>query len=99
MSANTGTLRETVTVKAANGLHMIPCSILARVAQQYQSTITLSKADLRADAKRILDLMTLGAGTGAKLELEVSGDDAETAMRQLLELFDGDFSVPNSTGS
>ncbi len=53
MSANTGALRETVTVRTANGLHMIPCSIVARLAQQFQSTIILCKADIRADAKRI----------------------------------------------
>lgn len=98
MSANTGALRETVTVKTANGLHMIPCSIVARLAQQFQSTIILCKADIRADAKRILDLMTLGAGPGATLELEISGDDAETAMQRIVELFDGDFSIPNANG-
>lgn len=96
MSANTDALRETVTVKAANGLHMIPCSMVARMAQQFQSTIVICKADIRADARRILDLMTLGAGPGATLELEISGDDAETAMQRFLELFEGDFSVPNA---
>lgn len=99
MSAPTDALRNTVIVNAANGLHMIPCSIVARLAQQFQSTIILCKADVRADAKRILDLMTLGAGPGAKLELEISGDDAETAMQRIVELFAGDFSVPATNGT
>ena len=75
------------------------CSIVARLAQQFHSTIVICKADIRADAKRILDLMTLGAGPGAQLELEISGDDATTAMERLLELFAGDFSVPEANGS
>jgi len=99
MSTDAGALRQIVTVKTPNGLHMIPCSMVARLAQQFQSTIVLCKADNRADAKRILDLMTLGAGPGAQLELEISGDDAATAMEQFLELFDGDFSVPSANGS
>lgn len=87
-----------MTVNTANGLHMIPCSMVARLAQEFQSTIILCKADVRADAKRILDLMTLGAGPGAQLELEISGDDAATAMQRFLELFAGDFSVPGANG-
>lgn len=98
MSTDAGALRQTVTVNTANGLHMIPCSMVARLAQQFQCSIILCKADIRADAKRILDLMTLGAGPGAQLELEISGDDAATAMQRFLELFAGDFSVPGANG-
>jgi phosphotransferase system HPr (HPr) family protein len=96
MSTDAAALRQTVTVNTPNGLHMIPCSMVAKVAQQFQSTIVLCKADVRADAKRVLELLTLGAGHGTQLELEITGDDAQDAMERILELFDGDFSVPGT---
>lgn len=94
MSSDAGALRHAVTVKTPHGLHLGPCSTVVRLAQQFHSSIWLCNAEVRADAKRILDLMTLGAGPGAELELEISGDDAATAMQRFLELFAGDFSVP-----
>ncbi len=99
MSTDAAALRHTVTVKTPNGLHLIPCSVVAKLAQQFHCTIIVCKAEIRADAKRILDLMTLGAGPGAQLELEISGDDAATAMERFRELFDGDFSIPETNGA
>jgi phosphocarrier protein HPr len=99
MSTDAAALRHIVTVKTPNGLHLIPCSVVAKLAQQFSCSILLCKADIRADAKRILDLMTLGAGPGAQLELEISGDDAAAAMERFRELFDGDFSVHEANGA
>ena len=99
MSTESGTLRQIVTVKTPNGLHMIPCSMVVKLAQQFQCAIHICKADQRADARRLLDLMTLGAGHGTQLELEISGDDAATAMRQLVDLFDGDFGFSGGNGA
>lgn len=91
-------LRNAVTVKTAQGLHLGPCSVVAKLAQQFQSSIVLSKSDVRADAKRVFDLMSLKAGPGDELELEISGDDAPAAMQQFLELFSGDF-FPHAAGT
>jgi phosphocarrier protein HPr len=93
MSTKADVLRQTVTVKTEHGLHLNPCTVLVRLAQKFQCTIVISKGDVRADAKRLLDLMTLGAGPGVQLELEISGDDAADAMEQFVQLFDGDFSA------
>ena len=94
MSTEATSLRQAVIVKTPHGLHLGPCSMVAKLAQQFSCTILICKDEIRADAKRILDLMTLGAGPGAQLHLEISGDDAATAMSKFIELFDGDFSVP-----
>lgn len=96
MSTNANVLRQTVMVKTPHGLHLNPCTVLVRLAQKYQCSIVIAKGDVRADAKRLLDLMTLGAGPGVQLELEISGDDAAGAMEQFVQLFDGDFSAADS---
>jgi phosphotransferase system HPr-like phosphotransfer protein len=46
----------------------------------------------------VFDLMSLKAGPGDELELEISGDDAPAAMQQFLELFSGDF-FPHAAGT
>ena len=83
--------RATVTVRLPEGLHLRPLTILARVAQSFVATVTLSKGEHRVDAKHPLDLMTLAAGCGEQLELEVRGTDAELAADAVVRLFETDF--------
>ena len=81
-------LRRTVTVQTAHGLHLSPCSKVAGLAQKFSCRVELINGSVRADAKSILDLMTLAAGHGTVLDLEVEGADADVALGQLGELFD-----------
>jgi phosphotransferase system HPr (HPr) family protein len=93
--------RRTVTVKAPQGLHIRPCTLVAQQAMKFQSRIRLSNGGVHADAKSILELMTLGAVHGTELVLEVEGADAAEAIQLLTVLFDSDFGVappaPQST--
>ena len=83
--------RRTVTVKAPQGLHIRPCTLVAQQAMKFQSRVRLTRDDVQADAKSILELMTLGAVCGAELVLEVEGADAAEAIQHLAVLFDSDF--------
>jgi phosphocarrier protein len=98
MCTDANALRRPVIVKTSHGLHLGPCTVVARLAMQFQSSIVLSKAGKQADAKRVLELSTLGAQPGEELELEITGDDAPAAMQQFLELFDRDF-FPDAAGT
>jgi phosphotransferase system HPr (HPr) family protein len=88
---DTQVFRRTVTVKAPHGLHIRPCTLVAQQAMKFQSRIRLTKPGVQADAKSILELMTLGAVHGSELMLEVDGPDAADALQQLAGLFDTDF--------
>lgn len=94
---DTQVFRRTVTVKAPQGLHIRPCTLVAQQAMKFQSRCRLSRADVHADAKSILELMTLGAVHGAELLLEVEGGDAADALQQLAALFDTDFGTAPAT--
>lgn len=85
--------RATVTVQLPDGLHLRPLTQLARVAQTFSSTTTLQKGAQIADAKRPLDLMTLAATCGERLELEVRGDDADAAIEAVVALFESNFAT------
>lgn len=83
--------RRSVAVKPEHGLHIRPCTLLAQLAIKFQSRIRLTLGSRQVDAKSILDLMTLAAGHGAVLELEVEGSDAAEAFEQVCGLFDTGF--------
>jgi phosphotransferase system HPr (HPr) family protein len=86
----------TVTVTSENGLHLGPCSMVAKLAKSFQSDIRIRKSDKTVDAKSVFDLMILAASHGSTLELEARGDDAEEAICQLVHLFENNFDLGGS---
>ena len=89
--SDTSVLRATVEVRLPEGLHLRPLTQLSRIAQSFTATIFLLRGDQRADAKRPLDLMALGAGCGEQLVVETAGVDADTALETVVRLFESNF--------
>lgn len=80
-------LRTTVVITNEQGLHMRPLSLLVKLAQSFQSKVSVSKAGQPPiDGRSMMDLLTLGAEQGTELTVEVCGPDQETALRALVEL-------------
>src|SRR5580704_12329328 len=86
--------RRTVTVINEQGLHFRPCQLIALAAQQHQGSVVLTRGSTRADAKSLLELLTLAAERGTDLELEVSGPDADVVVDKVSELFTCGFQTP-----
>ncbi len=84
-------LSRTVMIGLENGLHLVPCSRLVRLANSYTADVRLRKGDVLADAKNIFDLMGLAAGFGEQIEIDVSGDGAEVALEKIVKLFESNF--------
>ncbi len=80
-----------VIVANQSGLHARPAGILAKEAQRFQSDIFISKAQQKADAKSILDILTLEAEAGSSLQIKAVGHDAEQALDSLEILFQDRF--------
>lgn len=80
--------RREVIVQNSDGLKMMPAGLLAKEAQKYQSRIHLTHNGVTADAKSILDILTLAAGPGARLFIEAEGRDAPHAVLHLSTIFD-----------
>ena len=55
-----------VIVQHKVGLHARPASVFVQTASKFSSTITVSCEDRRANAKSILNVLTLGAHQGAE---------------------------------
>jgi len=86
-----GLRRQQVEISNELGLHLRVANQLVQLAQQFQSEVRVRWNGQVADGKSILDLMTLGAGSGAWLELEVSGPDSDEAVAALCELVESSF--------
>jgi phosphocarrier protein HPr len=84
-------LTRAVVVANPNGLHMRPASLIAKLANQYQSRIELVRGNERVDGKSMLEIVTLVAENGTNLTIEASGPDAEAAVESLAELFASKF--------
>ena len=89
--------RRTVTVINDQGLHFRPCQLIALAAQQYQGTVVLKRGGTRADAKSLLELLTLAAEKGTDLELEVTGQDGNEVLEKVSELFSCGFQTPHQS--
>ena len=69
---------------------------MVRLANRFQSVITIGKGGELVDCKSILSLLTLGAAQGTELSLRADGDDAEQALKSISELFNSGFEDPNA---
>ena len=75
------------------GLHARAAAQLVRLAGKFQSRIKLKRIDnnVIADAKSILNLLTLAASKGTHLELEVEGEDEQKALEAIEDIFANGF--------
>jgi phosphotransferase system HPr (HPr) family protein len=80
-------LTRTVVVANPNGLHMRPASLIAKLANQFDSKIELVRGQERVDGKSMLEIVTLVAEHGTSLTIEANGPDAAAAVEALAELF------------
>jgi phosphocarrier protein HPr len=85
------TVQREVTITNPQGFHARPAHLFVKLASQFQSQVRIIKGNEVIDGKSILDLLTLGAGNGTKLSLEVSGEDAPAACEALCKLVEGGF--------
>ncbi|MBK9165519.1 MAG: HPr family phosphocarrier protein [Acidobacteria bacterium] len=78
-------------VKVVNnlGLHARAAAQLVRLAGGYESTIKIIRPDkgVFADAKSILNLLTLAASIGTELHLQADGPDEAEALAAVENLF------------
>lgn len=68
-------------------LHLRPMQVLTEVAARFSSEIIIDRGTKTADAKSLLDVMMLAAEHGP-LTLKADGDDAEDAIKALIEYLD-----------
>ena len=66
-----------------------PIAMLVQLASQYKSKIEIRQDNRVVNAKSIMGMMTLGLVQGQKLEIDVEGEDEETAISEVVNFLSG----------
>jgi len=90
-------LKKRIQIKSAQGLHARPASLFVKLANQFESDVTVRKDSEVVSGKSIMGLLTLAANRDSYLEIEISGDDALEAMKALEEFLATEHEGPGST--
>ena len=74
-------------IPGREGLHARPAARVVETAKRFAATITFVHGAARASAKDLMDLLSLAASGGSVITVEAEGEDAESALRALEDLF------------
>lgn len=61
------------------GIHARPAGLLVKAAAGFKSAITLDNGVKKADAKRIMAVMSMGIKQGNEITVTVDGEDEDAA--------------------
>ena len=80
-----------LTILNKLGLHARAAAKVVSMANEFESTITITKDGKNADARSIMKLLMLSASQGSKINIEVDGTDQKDAMKSIEKLFNNKF--------
>ncbi len=83
----------TIVVEHEVGLHARPATLFVKKASGFESEILVTHGDRTANAKSILNVLTLGAHQGAEITIDANGPDAEEALSALEKLVESNFAI------
>ncbi len=73
-------LTKEVTIKSTAGLHARPATLLVKTASTFKSKIEIEYKGNRINAKTLIGILSLGAASGEKIKLFISGEDESQAL-------------------
>jgi phosphocarrier protein len=85
--------KDTFVVMNEKGLHTRPATELVKCTSTFKANITLCYQDLTVNAKSLLGILMLAASRGAKIKIEAEGEDAEKAIKALVDLAHNKFYI------
>jgi phosphotransferase system HPr (HPr) family protein len=83
--------RAEFTIGNELGLHFRAAALVVRALEGFSSEVTISNGETKADARSVLDLMTLAAARGTPVVVEAEGPDADAAVEALGRLIAANF--------
>lgn len=84
-------MEKTVKLLNKTGLHARPAALFVAQANKFKSSISLEKDGKLVNAKSIMGVMSLGAGSGSVINIIANGTDEEEALDSLVKLIESKF--------
>ena len=73
------------------GIHARAAVMIATAARRFDAKVLIGKGLQQVEATDVLQLLSLGAGQGEQVSVEVSGNQAQQAAEAMEQLFDRKF--------
>lgn len=77
-----------VNVRSTAGLHARPATLLVKTASTFKSSVEIEYNGKKVDGKKLIGILSLGAGNGDKVKLIVTGEDEEKAINELVKVIE-----------
>jgi phosphocarrier protein len=84
-------IKSTLTISNKLGLHARASAKLTKLAGSFKSEVYLSRNGRRVNAKSIMGVMMLAAGIGSSVEMEIDGEDEQSAQDAITALVNDKF--------
>ncbi len=85
--------KDSFIVVNEKGLHTRPSTELVKCATNFKSQVMLTYQDYTVNAKSLLGILMLAASRGSKIHVFAEGDDAELAVKSILNLARNKFNI------
>jgi phosphocarrier protein len=82
-------IKEMITVLNENGLHALPASRFVKLAEKFESDVTLIKDGIEVSGKSIMGILTMACEKGSKILLICDGEDEKEALKALRQILEG----------
>jgi phosphocarrier protein HPr len=82
-------IKDLITVLNENGLHALPASRFVKLAEKFESDVTLIKDGIEVSGKSIMGILTLACEKGSKILLICDGKDEKEALEALRKILEG----------
>lgn len=88
-----------VQVVNPHGMHLRPADLFARTAMRYKSKVCVTFEGQQVDGRSIVELLMLAARQGSQLSICTTGEDADDALKALVELVEQGFGEMEKEGN
>ena len=72
-----------IVIRCESGLHNSQATYFVQKANEFESSIWVESDNRKMNAKSLLGVLSMGAVTGATVQLSASGSDEEEAVKAL----------------
>ncbi len=73
------------------GLHSKPATVFSQKACEYKCSVWIEKENIRANAKSLLNVLSLGVFNGMEIRIVTDGPDEKEALEGMCALICKDF--------
>jgi phosphocarrier protein HPr len=91
MANQTLEISEDFTIMNTLGLHARAAAAFVKIANRFQSEITVAKDESSVNGKSIMGVLMLAASKDSRISITAKGDDAKEAIEALRKLIEEKF--------